>query len=446
MKTIHLDEIKVGERQRKTFRNQAINQLKISIHTKGLLHAIVLRKEGSEYFLVAGERRIRAVRRLGDEEMFYSHDGHLILPYEIPYILVTDLSEVQIHDAELQENIIREELTWQERAAAIDALNELRRAKNPKQTFIDTAVELQGGEEQSVKTLTDEVSRAVIIAEHLDDPNVQRAESERKAFVIVQRKIEAEFVAELQKKQPEQQTHTLIEGDMTVELKKFHAEFNVLIVDPPYGVDAGKFGGIAAYKHQYEDTPGVAINIAEAIFVSGLDACVADAHLFMFCDFNLFAELRRLGEGMAWKVRRVPLIWSKGTSGHATDGGTFRHSYECILYATTGDAKLKYVAGDVIPAAGVRNKLHAAQKPIALYEYLLRACTQPGDKVLDPCCGSGTIFPVANRLSLIATGIEIDSATAVSARSRFSETAERREESSEPSKTGANTDALFADL
>jgi site-specific DNA-methyltransferase (adenine-specific) len=34
--------------------------------------------------------------------------------------------------------------------------------------------------------------------------------------------------------------------------------------------------------------------------------------------------------------------------------------------------------------------LHPTQKPVALFEYLIRTYTQPGDVVLDPCCGSGT--------------------------------------------------------
>lgn len=33
---------------------------------------------------------------------------------------------------------------------------------------------------------------------------------------------------------------------------------------------------------------------------------------------------------------------------------------------------------------------HSTQKPVALYEYLIRTYTQPGELVVDPCCGSGT--------------------------------------------------------
>jgi site-specific DNA-methyltransferase (adenine-specific) len=34
--------------------------------------------------------------------------------------------------------------------------------------------------------------------------------------------------------------------------------------------------------------------------------------------------------------------------------------------------------------------LHPTQKPVALYEYLIKTYTQPGELILDPFCGSGT--------------------------------------------------------
>ena len=37
-----------------------------------------------------------------------------------------------------------------------------------------------------------------------------------------------------------------------------------------------------------------------------------------------------------------------------------------------------------------RGRLHPTQKPVALFEYLIRTYTQPGEVVFDPTCGSGT--------------------------------------------------------
>jgi site-specific DNA-methyltransferase (adenine-specific) len=44
----------------------------------------------------------------------------------------------------------------------------------------------------------------------------------------------------------------------------------------------------------------------------------------------------------------------------------------------------------VFSNASQLGKTHPTQKPVALFEYLIRTYTQPGDVVFDPCVGSGT--------------------------------------------------------
>jgi site-specific DNA-methyltransferase (adenine-specific) len=43
-----------------------------------------------------------------------------------------------------------------------------------------------------------------------------------------------------------------------------------------------------------------------------------------------------------------------------------------------------------ISNADQRNRLHPTQKPVALFEYLIRTYTNEGDTILDNCAGSGT--------------------------------------------------------
>lgn len=43
-----------------------------------------------------------------------------------------------------------------------------------------------------------------------------------------------------------------------------------------------------------------------------------------------------------------------------------------------------------VPNAYQAAKIHPTQKPVPLFEYLIRTYTQPGDLVIDPTCGSGT--------------------------------------------------------
>lgn len=52
--------------------------------------------------------------------------------------------------------------------------------------------------------------------------------------------------------------------------------------------------------------------------------------------------------------------------------------------------------------------LHPTQKPVALFEYLIRTYTQPGETVLDNCMGSGTTAIACMRSGRNFTGFEID--------------------------------------
>jgi site-specific DNA-methyltransferase (adenine-specific) len=55
-----------------------------------------------------------------------------------------------------------------------------------------------------------------------------------------------------------------------------------------------------------------------------------------------------------------------------------------------------------------RIREHPTQKPVALYEYLIRTYTNEGDTVLDFCMGSGTTGVAAVQLGRRFIGIEID--------------------------------------
>lgn len=55
-----------------------------------------------------------------------------------------------------------------------------------------------------------------------------------------------------------------------------------------------------------------------------------------------------------------------------------------------------------------KNRFHPTQKPIALYEWLLRNYAKPGDKILDTHLGSGSSRIAAYNLGFDFVGYEID--------------------------------------
>ena len=53
-------------------------------------------------------------------------------------------------------------------------------------------------------------------------------------------------------------------------------------------------------------------------------------------------------------------------------------------------------------------KIHPAQKPVSVLKRLIEIFTDPGDVVIDPCCGSGTTLRAAAELGRSSFGLEID--------------------------------------
>ena len=52
-------------------------------------------------------------------------------------------------------------------------------------------------------------------------------------------------------------------------------------------------------------------------------------------------------------------------------------------------------------------KIHPAQKPVSVLKKLIEICTDEGDVVIDPCCGSGTTLRAAAELGRSAYGFEV---------------------------------------
>lgn len=53
-------------------------------------------------------------------------------------------------------------------------------------------------------------------------------------------------------------------------------------------------------------------------------------------------------------------------------------------------------------------KIHPAQKPVKLLKKIIETFTDPGDVVIDPCCGSGSTLRAAYEMGRSAYGFEID--------------------------------------
>lgn len=106
--SIDINLIKPNKDQpRKHFDNEKLIELANSIKEHGIIQPIVVRKENQFYVIIAGERRWRAAKLLNLKE--------------VP-IIIKELSDVEVVQISLIENIIREDLNPIEEAAAYNKL------------------------------------------------------------------------------------------------------------------------------------------------------------------------------------------------------------------------------------------------------------------------------------------------------------------------------------
>lgn len=78
-------------------------------------------------------------------------------------------------------------------------------------------------------------------------------------------------------------------------------------------------------------------------------------------------------------------------------------------------------------------KIHPTQKPVKVLKNLISIFTDPGDLVIDPCCGSGSTIRAAAELGRNAIGFEIDRSFYAAAKGEMLKEffAERNEEENE---------------
>lgn len=422
---IHIDDVVVEEaRIRRHFDPAAITELADSIAARGLIHAPVIRIVGVDPILIAGERRFRAIKELYAAGRTFTYNGKAVGKGLLPYTTLADLPASEVLAIELEENIIRRDISWQERVEAQRRLHELRVSENPEHTIADTAAIIVGGAPTPQETFQTRVN--VLLADHLDDPDISKAKNEREATQIARRKLESLLVSELAARTSvDASAHSLLEGSCLTLLPTLPpASVDCMVTDPPYGIDAHTFtkqsNAVDGAEHTYDDSFDNAAMIVRAI--ANAECMKPDAHIWMFMDVRHFNAWTALFQQAGWYVWPHPIVWDKGGVGALLGNANGpRHTYETILFAQRGSRRISKVFPDVLRVRADLQKDHAAQKPVELYQQLLELSCIAGETVLDPCCGSGTIFPAANAAKMKAIGMELDPAHVARAKLRMEE-------------------------
>ena len=111
-----------------------------------------------------------------------------------------------------------------------------------------------------------------------------------------------------------------------------------------------------------------------------------DRHLYLLCDAETMFVVKPMAEAAGFRFWK-PLVWDKQKIGM---GYHYRARYELILFFEKGKRKLNDLSiPDILEIPRVWRG-YPTEKPAALADILIRQSTQPGERVIDPFCGSGS--------------------------------------------------------
>lgn len=203
----------------------------------------------------------------------------------------------------------------------------------------------------------------------------------------------------------------------------------MIFSDPPYNVPiAGHVSGLGKVQHrEFHQAAG---EMSQAEFTAFLRSVFRQlttfseaASIHYHCmDWRHVRELLDAADGVYGEFKQL-ICWVKDNAGM---GSFYRSGYELVFVFKSGRGKHRNNFGlgengryrtNVWNYAGANSFRkgraqdladHPTVKPIPLVADAIRDCSNRGDLILDPFCGSGTTLIAAHRTKRLGAAIEID--------------------------------------
>ena len=375
-------------RQRKQLRG--IEGLADSIKRNGLFHPIIVRRSGE---LVAGERRWRAFQLLGLDK--------------IPVHYLDELDEFEATAVELEENIRRVDLTWQESCLARNAYHQLRISNDPKWTLVQTANVICLGSKQTGKII--QVAKRLLAG----DKRIAAVDSFTAAYSLVQREMSRVVATEISQikstatgiaREAPKASGGSPEAAVSVESFLDWAPmyegrtFNLLHCDFPYGIgyDKTTYSGSEGWD-RYEDKPETYRRLLACLIDNKSRLFSNSAHLVFWFSMSYYEETLAALRKANFRVQPFPLIWVKNRGVLPDPARGPRRVYETALLASLGDRKtIRSVHNAFYHAVSKVDNISA--KPRKVLEHFFEMVVDQYTEILDPTCGSGTALAAAKIL------------------------------------------------
>jgi len=388
------------DRQRTKVNESQIAELAVSIKTKSLLHPIVVTpidrvrfpdKSHLDYQLVAGYRRLLATALLKEPLIEAS--------------LKENLTRLEMEEIELDENLMREQLSWQDEVKAKARLVDVR-----KELYGEGIREVADhvGESRGELWEDQRLARAMAIMPELAESK-NKTQANNKLRLLTRRQTLTEKAASEQLPSSTagglDLSQRVFLGDCLSVTKDWPSEsIHCVITDPPYGInlDEGETKKGSTHPVIYDDDTYDIMDLTARVAKEAFRLLKEDTHAYFWFDVKAYGKIYRCLSEAGFTVEAIPLVWVKPGPGQVNHPDSrWGSGYEACFFCRKGKRPLlkqgqsNVLSHDTVPS---KNKIHPVEKPTSLIRQLIETSTAPGEIILDFFGGSGSTGEAALQL------------------------------------------------
>ena len=391
------------DRGRKVF--DRVQELADSIKVNGLMNPIYVTNDPEKpggFLLVAGERRYRASILAGRKTVPITFHDHC--------------SDLQQKILELEENVCRQDLTWQEQAELHRQIHELKTTENPNQTQTQTA--------KSIGISDAHLSRQISLAKALkEDPTLKEKVGKldmRSAEKVVAQQAKIAVVDRLKAEGKLKITSELLLGSCLDRIKELKdGSVDLVVTDPPYGLEAledlRESDGSVMYGHVLmSDTHNMKIDdVLKVLSQLGPElarVCKPGAHVYVFAAYQYVGDFIK---ALAPLQFQPPVLhWDRGRPTTPGYGYNYLNHTEAVIYLHNpprGKRLAKNVSNILqFPTVSKSERVYPTEKPQELLKLFISQSSILNDLVLDPFAGSASTLKAARTMGRRSIGFEIN--------------------------------------
>lgn len=455
MNEILVSNIDEGARYRQEYGD--LGFLKDSFQRIGSIHCVLLsrQKDTGRYDLIAGGRRIRAMKELKIEKLYH---GSVLNPEKLGFLFEDEVPLDRRKEAEIDENMAHLKTRWQEECVAIADLHELKRQQNDlKWGVVQTAqllgrgygrtnvnyavriaAHIRAGEEEflSCDNMSDAIS---LLVKHKEEAALAELESRslsRSGAASLDSFLETINLGPMKKPKdivvpsvglvdaPVQGTEKaqiplsqmFFNDDFQKVAYQFQDNyFDLVVTDIPYAIDMDnldQYTKINDVKSEHEVE--VNVDLFEPFLQSSFRLTKSGGFCVFFYDLDWHEFLQATAEKIGWKVQRWPYVACKTSAcRNSTAQYNTTKNYEVCMFLRKDEHTVlrkqvptSWKAYDFSAERRLYNNQFA--KPFELWKDIYDMISIPGQKVWSPFCGEMSECRAAVNCGLIPFGAEVN--------------------------------------